>query len=128
MDITKHNRVETFKTKAIRYWTSNDIVEFFRTNVYSNTNAKISVEDLNVYCDRVRKEKCDGNCLLACEGLLETNVRTRRMYLDRAYISKWQNGWEHSPLKIMKEHVGIISEIFLLESSYVFLLIISNCE
>lgn len=117
MDITKHNRVETFKTKAIRYWNSNDIVEFFKTIVSS----KISVEDVNIYCDRVRKEKCDGNCLLACEGLLETNVRTTRMYLDRVYISKWQNGWEHSPLNIMKEHVDTISEIFLYRYKQVIL-------
>ena len=31
MDINKHNRLETYATKAIRYWTSNDIIDWLKT-------------------------------------------------------------------------------------------------
>ena len=112
MDINKHNRLETYATKAIRYWTSNDIIDWLKTSI---TTLKIEIpeEDINIYCKRVETEKCDGNCLLACEKLLETRGRNAKIYLDRAYISNWLNGWEKSPLKIKAEHVEKISKSFL---------------
>ena len=61
MDINKHNRLETYATKAIRYWTSNDIIDWLKTSI---TTLKIEIpeEDINIYCKRVETEKCDGNC------------------------------------------------------------------
>ena len=68
MDINKHNRLETYATKAIRYWTSNDIIDWLKTSI---TTLKIEIpeEDINIYCKRVETEKCDGNCLLGFENV-----------------------------------------------------------
>ena len=84
MDINKHNRLETYATKAIRYWTSNDIIDWLKTSI---TTLKIEIpeEDINIYCKRVETEKCDGNCLLACEKLLETRRVSNEEHNNKNY-------------------------------------------
>ena len=108
MDIAKHCRTESFQTKSIRYWSSQDITDFLRHSV-----SGVPTKDVEVYCARVEQEKCDGNCLLACEKLLQTNSSFSNVYLDLAYIQKYQLGWEKSPLQVKKDHVKAISSAFL---------------
>ena len=108
MDIASHCRTENFRTKSIGYWSSHDIVDFFRHSV-----SGVPTEDVEVYCARVREENCDGNCLLACETLLQTDNRLSNVYLDLVYIRKWQLGWEKSPLQVKKDHVKAVSSALL---------------
>ena len=44
MDINKHNRLETYATKAIRYWTSNDIIDWLKTSITTQTTANIELK------------------------------------------------------------------------------------